>query len=259
MIERAAVVVPAHNEETLLPGCLRAIRRAASAVAVPVRLLVVADACTDRTAAVAAAAGAEVICIEARNVGAARAAGFSAALRLTPGCDLASTWLATTDADTIVPPAWLRRQFRHAAQGWDLVLGTVSVRHWAEHPPELATAFAAYYGSGDESRPHPHVHGANVGIRARAYRAAGGFQPLPTAEDHALLAAATAAGCRILRAADVTVETSARRQGRAPDGFSTFLRVLGDGHASAADLPPAPPAIPPHRPAGRLPAAAAFD
>jgi RNA polymerase sigma-70 factor (ECF subfamily) len=34
------------------------------------------------------------------------------------------------------------------------------------------------------------VHGANLGIRASAYLAAGGFPPLPTAEDHALLAAA---------------------------------------------------------------------
>jgi glycosyltransferase involved in cell wall biosynthesis len=232
VIEAAAVIVPAHNEETLLPGCLRALRRAASSVAAPVRLLVVADACTDQTAAVAAAAGADVIRIGARNVGAARAAGFSAALRLMPGLDLAATWLATTDADTIVPPTWLRRQVWHAAQGWDLVLGTVSVRHWAGHPPELAAAFAAYYGGGDGS--HPHVHGANFGIRASAYRAAGGFQPLQTAEDHALLAAAAAAGCRVLRAGGITVETSARRQARAPDGFSSFLRVLTEGRPAPA-------------------------
>jgi hypothetical protein len=70
------------------------------------------------------------------------------------------------------------------------------------------------------------VHGANLGIRAAAYRAAGGFRPLPTAEDHALLAAAAQAGCSILRAGDIAVETSARRQARAPRGFSHLLQTL---------------------------------
>ena len=36
---------------------------------------------------------------------------------------------------------------------------------------------------------HPHVHGANLGFRASAYLRAGGFPALPTAEDHALVAA----------------------------------------------------------------------
>ena len=210
MIDVAAVVVPAHNEEALLAGCLAAVRRAAVRCGIPVHVVVVADACTDRTAALATEAGAQVVHIEARSVGAARAAGFAE---------------ATTDADTIVPPAWLRRQARYAARGFDLVLGTVTVRHWAGHPPHVAVAFAERYHSGPG--PHPHVHGANLGIGASAYRAAGGFRDLRTAEDHALLAAATQAGCRILRAGDVSVETSARRHARAPDGFSGFLLALG--------------------------------
>jgi len=45
--------VPAHNEETLLPACLCALRRAVRQVSVPVHVLVAADSCTDRTAAVA--------------------------------------------------------------------------------------------------------------------------------------------------------------------------------------------------------------
>lgn len=236
----AGVVVPAHNEEELLPACLTALRSAAGAAGVPVRLLVVADACTDATAAVAAAAGAEVLRIRARNVGAARAAGMARLLRTdgTEGTDPAATWLATTDADTVVPPGWLRRQLGYAAQGWDVVLGTVSVADWAGHPPHTPAVFEARYRSGDG--PHPHVHGANLGIRASAYLAAGGFRPLRTAEDHALLAAATEAGCQVLRAGDITVETSARRHARAPRGFSHALRALaaepgsGGGPAPAA-------------------------
>jgi glycosyltransferase involved in cell wall biosynthesis len=224
VIQAAGVVVPAHNEETLLPACLTALGEAARQVNVPVHVLVAADSCTDRTVAVARACDALVIGIRARRVGAARAAGMSELLRLTAGPDPAAIWLATTDADTVVPPTWLQRQVAHADQGWDVVLGTVTVADWSEHPPHVPAAFAASYEYGD--RPHPHVHGANIGIRASAYLAAGGFRPLRTAEDHALLAAAAQAGCSVLRAGDVTVETSGRRHARASHGFSHLLRTL---------------------------------
>lgn len=224
MIEAVGVVVPARNEETLLPACLAALRQAARQVSVPVHVLVAADSCTDRTVAVARACGALVIGIRARSVGAARAAGMAELLRLMARPDPAATWLATTDADTVVPRSWLQRQVAHADRGWDVVLGTVTVADWSEHPPHVPAAFAARYECG--GRPHPHVHGANIGIRASAYQAAGGFRPLRTAEDQALLATAAEAGCSVLRAGDVTVETSGRRHGRAPHGFSYLLRTL---------------------------------
>ena len=224
VIEAVGVVVPAHDEETLLPGCLLALRRAAGRVSTPVRLLVVADSCTDRTVAVAREHGVRVVGIGARNVGAARATGMMELLRMMPGLPPAAVWLATTDADTVVPGDWLRRQLGHASQGWDVVLGTVTVADWSEHPQHTPAAFTARYSFGGE--PHPHVHGANLGIRASAYLAAGGFRALRTAEDHALLAAATKAGCSVLRAGDIAVQTSARRRARAPDGFSRLLRTL---------------------------------
>jgi glycosyl transferase family 2 len=223
--------VPAHNEERLLPACLVALRRAVNAVGIPVQVLVVADTCTDQTAVTAQACGVRVTSIRARNVGAARAAGMTELLRLTAGRDPAAVWLATTDADTVVPPGWLRRQLSYAGRGWDVVLGTVEVADWDEHPPHVPAAFDALYESG--TGPHPHVHGANLGIRASAYLAAGGFRPLRTAEDHALLAAATEAGCPVVQAGDLTVQTSGRRQARAPRGFSHLLRTL-------APLPNAP-------------------
>ncbi len=218
------VVVPARNEQQRLPACLTALRKAAEAVPIPVHVMVVADACTDETASVAADHGAQVISIGARNVGAARAAGMTELLRRMADIDPATSWLATTDADTVVPSGWLGRQLSYAGQGWDVVLGTVSVADWDEHPPHTPAVFAARYEFG--AGPHPHVHGANLGIRASAYLVAGGFEPLRTAEDHALLAAAVKAGCHVVRASDITVETSARRQGRAPRGFSHVLRAL---------------------------------
>lgn len=232
-IEAIGVVVPAHNEEALLPACLRALRCAAGRIGSPVHLLVVADTCTDQTAAIAGAAGARVIGVRARRVGAARAAGMAELLRLMAGSDPAAVWLATTDADTVVPPGWLGRQLAYANQGWDVVLGTVAVADWTGHPPDVPAVFEARYRFGPG--PHPHVHGANLGLRASAYLAAGGFRPLRTAEDHALLAAVTEAGCRILRASDIAVTTSSRRQARAPHGFSHLLRTL-----ALRRSPPAP-------------------
>jgi glycosyltransferase involved in cell wall biosynthesis len=226
VIEAIAIVVPAHNEETLLPACLRALRHAAGTVSVPVHLLVAADACTDQTVATARSGGARVAGLRARNVGAARAAGMAEVLRLTANADPASVWLATTDADTVVPPHWLRRQLSYASQGWDVVLGTVRVADWDGHPAHVPAAFQARYESG--AGPHPHVHGANLGIRASAYLAAGGFRPLRSAEDHALLTAVTEAGCAVLQASDLTVKTSARRLARAPHGFSHLLQMLAE-------------------------------
>ena len=234
-VEAVGVVVPAHDEETLLPACLAALRDAASALRLPVHVVVVADACTDQTAAMARATGARVIGIRARRVGAARAAGMRELLRLTSGADPAAVWLATTDADTLVPPDWLRRQLDYANAGWDVVLGTVTVTDWDGHPPHVPVAFAERYAFG--SGPHPHVHGANLGIRASAYLAAGGFPPLRTAEDHALLAAATRAGCMVAQASDIAVETSGRRLARAPRGFGDLLRTLADQRGSGGNTP----------------------
>ncbi|MGP8000767.1 MAG: glycosyltransferase [Streptosporangiaceae bacterium] len=225
MIEAIGVVIPAHNEEDLLPGCLAAVRQAAQRVApVPVRLIVVADACTDRTAEHAGRAGASVLRIGARCVGAARAAGMRQALSRAWHLDPGSLWLATTDADTLVPRGWLSGHLRRAAAGWDAVVGTVTVADWAGRPPQLPAAFRQHYGP--RRGAHPHVHGANLGFTAQAYLAAGGFPPIPSAEDHALVAALAATGGRILRTTEVSVRTSARRYARAPHGFGHLLSTL---------------------------------
>jgi glycosyltransferase involved in cell wall biosynthesis len=136
MIKAIGVVVPAHNEEDLLPACLTAVRQAARVLAgMPVHLVAVADACTDRTADCARRAGAIVLEIHARSVGTAREAGVREVLSRTRQLAPADVWLATTDADTLVPPGWLSQHLDYADAGWDAVVGTVTVTDWAEHPP----------------------------------------------------------------------------------------------------------------------------
>jgi glycosyltransferase involved in cell wall biosynthesis len=224
VIKAAGVVIPAHNEQDLLPSCLTAVRHAVSQAAVPVHVVVVADACTDRTAAVARAQGADVVEVRTRCVGAARQAGVRHALRATCHLDPAAVWIATTDADSRVPRWWLRRQLRFAGRGWRGVLGTVIVADWADHPPQVQRLFAQRYRAWQVH--HPHVHGANLGFAADAYLTAGGFRPLPTGEDHALIDDLLAAGVPLLRTTQIPVVTSARSRARAPRGFAWRLTSL---------------------------------
>jgi hypothetical protein len=100
----------------------------------------------------------------------------------------------------------------------------------------VPVAFEERYAFG--SGPHPHVHGADLGIRTSAYLAVDGFRPLRTAEDHALLAAAAEAGCPVVQAGDIMVETSGHRLARAPRGFSNLLRTLADQQGSGEAAAP---------------------
>ena len=149
-------------------------------------------------------------------------------LRRTGHLDPASVWLATTDADTLVPAHWLRQQVRHASQGWDAIVGTIQVADWSGYPPGTRSLFRERYeGVEAGAGQHGHVHGANLGFRASAYLAAGGFPDLPTAEDHALVAALTAGGSRVLRTRGLPVTTSARRESRAPRRLQPLPHPVG--------------------------------
>src|ERR1700761_6817020 len=86
MIDAVGVVVPAHDEEELLPNCLAGLNQAVATVmaerpGLRVRIVVAADACTDDTAAVARRAGARLVSVNFENVGLARSSGLCELLR----------------------------------------------------------------------------------------------------------------------------------------------------------------------------------
>ncbi|MEU0135727.1 glycosyltransferase [Streptomyces sp. NPDC006296] len=233
MIPRSlAVLVPAHDEEHLLPAALRAISSAAGHPAlrqVRVVTVVVADDCADDTAAVAVREGAQVVRTGDSNVGRARSAAAHRALDILGGPQ--DVWLASTDADSAVPPNWLAFQCARAREGWDAVVGTVTVTRSPCMTPGLEALHRLRYAA---SRPahghwhHPHVHGANLGVGAQAYLAAGGFPPVPLSEDHGLVSALAERGSRILRTADCPVFTSGRLRPRARGGFGDHLAGLAE-------------------------------
>lgn len=228
-ISAVGVIVPAHDEAATIADCLASIRAARSHLrmtaddAPAVRVVVVLDACTDHTAAIVAKHDdVEALHITARQVGAARAAG--AAYLVQRGCPTTSElWLANTDADSTVPVDWLSGMVRAARAGAHVVLGTaVPVAQMLPRAIERA-----WHLQHDLRDGHPHVHGANLGIRADAYLALGGWAAVASGEDTALALRATEAGhLRVVRTAAIPVHTSARTVGRAPHGFAAYLRDL---------------------------------
>ncbi len=223
MITAVGVVVPAHDEQRLLPTCLRSVRIAAAHPAlrgIAVHVIPVLDACSDDTGAVAPGA----IEISAGNVGMARAAGFEAVLAREAGRPADQLWLAGTDADSTVPPDWLAEQLVLAAAGAAAVAGTVRVRDWSQQPAATRRRFARSYGTPPSG--HPHVHGANLGLTAAAYLDAGGMPPLPAGEDQALVDRLRARSHRVVATGRIPVVTSARRDSRTTGGFADHLRDL---------------------------------
>ncbi|HEX9065413.1 MAG TPA: glycosyltransferase [Streptosporangiaceae bacterium] len=221
-----AVIVPAANEEAVIGRCLASVAAARSSlyrssVRAQVQILVVLDDCVDATAAIAARfADIRPLAIAARNVGAARRAGAAAALRSGHPSE---TWLASTDADSEVPADWLTTMVTIASRGAHLVLGTVLPGDGLD-----AGTRAAWLARHHLRDDHPHVHGANLGIRGDAYLALGGWPPLSAGEDIDLAGrAARASHLRIVRTATIPVLTSPRRAARAPRGFSGYLSALG--------------------------------
>lgn len=216
-VRHVAVVVPAHDEEELLGRALVSIREALAALPASLdrTLVVVADACRDRTEEVARAHGARVVRSAARSVGVARATGVES-LRSPVG----GTWVAMTDADCVVPPDWVTGQLEAARRGADLVVGRVRLDPADVSPEVLAAWTRAHAGEGTLD----HVHGANLGFRLRAYRRVGGFAPLPEHEDVAFVDALTTSAVRIEPGPPVL--TSGRLHNRVPGGFAGYLAAL---------------------------------
>jgi len=217
--DQVAVVIPACNERSSLPGCLRATLTAALCVPIPVVIVVVLDASDDGSAELAGQYGPDVhfVSVDVRNVGAARAVGFGYVRSLYGhGTEC---WYATTDADSRVDPGWLVHQLEVGA---DMVLGVVRVTDWHHHPEHVADRYERAYQAEDE-----HIHGANMGFSARAYWRVGGFHALSCGEDVDLVSRFEAAGYHVHRDADLSVQTSARARARAPRGFAHRLSELG--------------------------------
>ena len=98
---RISVVVPAYNEELLLPACLRSLE--AQDYQGAFEVLIVDNGSTDATAALARARGFRVVEEPRRGYACALARGF---------LEATGDVVATTDADSVVPRDWISRLAR---------------------------------------------------------------------------------------------------------------------------------------------------
>ncbi|RPE76067.1 glycosyl transferase family 2 [Frondihabitans sp. PhB161] len=229
-ITAMCAVVPAHNEEGLIGACLEGLNAAARALHaarpdIALRIVVVADSCSDDTVAIATSfSGIEVLSSTGGTVGAARAEGIDHCLAALRGhADVGplglGVWIGNTDADSVVPRNWFVEQLRLADAGVDVMLGTVT--------PDFAdlteAQIAAWKAKRVPGKPNGHVHGANIGVRASAYLEAGGFLHHDEHEDNDLVTRLRAQGVTLAASDDCDVMTSGRQVGRTPGGYARYL------------------------------------
>lgn len=256
------IAIPARDEEARLNRLLAALAVAAERSPCPVGALILANNCSDDTARVARAFRHPALAVETAEIdfppdraSAGCARGLAMDLAWRPG-----GLMMTTDGDATPAPGFVAAALRHAAQGADLVCGTIGTdaRHVLATPSgaRIAAAEAAYGALVHEIRhgidrmagrqpthgaqPHYMESGAAIAIRAEAYAAIGGLPPVPSSEDRALVHRAERHRLRIRYAPDMHAHVSARLFGRAKGGMAECLRrrmIDPDPLADQAMLP----------------------
>lgn len=139
-----AILIPAHNEESTLPTTLQAL----ATLDYPpeqVRVYVVADNCTDRTAEVAHRAGA--VCVERVNAG-QRGKGFAVACGLERVAADGPNVVLVLDADCTLNPTALRELDATFAAGAEVVQTAVRSRNADDGPAGYVAAVGAALDEG---------------------------------------------------------------------------------------------------------------
>lgn len=224
------VVIPARNEEATIQKCIASVlaageshrRRGA------LWIVVVADACCDRTTSFARSAiGAhgQVIETDVSSAGSARRLGAQAVIERFRDVDPRSIWLANTDADTCVCRDWIDVHLQLADQGVTGVAGIV--RLGPDGSPEAHEVYRRTYSIGEDGT-HSHIHGANIALRADAYLDIGGWAERALAEDHCLWRRLRGRGWRVSSPTRSVVITSGRLKGRAAGGFADTIQARID-------------------------------
>ena len=173
---RLSFVVPAFNEEALLPSCLQAIQAEITRSGVSAEIVVVDNASTDRTGEVARGFPGVVVVHEARKgLVQARKAGFEAS---------SGVLVANIDADTLVPPGWIDRVEAEFARDASLVAVSGPYDYY-DVPMRIRAAARLFYIVGFGTycfnryvlRVGSMVQGGNFVIQREALIRAGGFDP----------------------------------------------------------------------------------
>ncbi len=203
---RVSVVLPAFNEEKLLPAALAAVREAASAFTSrgwEWECVVCDNNSTDGTAAVARAGGATVVFEPVNQIGRARDAGA----RVATG-----DWLVFIDADSTPSASLFASIAERIASG--RALGGGSTVELEPGTPRYARFVCGLWNLW--SRLAGWAAGSCVWVEAEAFRAAGGFGTEYYAGEEVFLSRrlktlARRSGRRFVILADHPLRTSSRK------------------------------------------------
>jgi GT2 family glycosyltransferase len=234
MISAVGIVVPARDEQRLISSCERdlvvALRHASPRVDWAV--CVVADRCTDDTASLARATFGDhrdAVVVENHRdltIGEVRDLGMRHVQAMLAGHPADRVWLLSSDADSTVPPDWVTRHLCVAGNGADAVAGIVELSGYRGLPALVSARYTTVLAQARRPEGHGNVYAANLGVRASAYRAVGGFGAMSVGEDHDLWRRLRQAGYRCRFVEESVVLTSSRRRGRATGGLADLLHTL---------------------------------
>ena len=162
-----SIVVPAHNEEALLPRCLDALL--GQDYAGPIEVIVVDSGSTDRTAELAGRPGVTVLREPLPGYRTALTRGFEAAR---------GEIIACTDADSEVPRHWVSRLVQEYQDHPDVVSvgGAIDFNGANWKGGLISRVILPVINRVDRSGPRgPHLWGANFSVRREAFLRSGGF------------------------------------------------------------------------------------
>lgn len=261
-----SVIIPAKNEAAALPATLAALAAQVDAAGRPwpgssFEVIVLANNCTDDTAAVARAWGRRHPCLRLHvlettlpaaeaHVGRARRLLMDEAARRLELAGRPRGIIASTDADTRVAPNWLAALQAEFAAGADAVGGRILPEkpvtagcptrrlHLRDAAYRLSLARLEYLldPQPHDAWPRHHQHfGGSLALTVAAYRRVGGLPVVAFLEDEALWQRLQRHDLRLRHSPHVRVHTSARQQGRVAVGLSWQLRTWADDAAAGRE------------------------
>ena len=240
---RVSVVVPARNEENLIQACLAALDTQEGVPFEEYEVLLVLydgedgpEARGPRFLTGRPSMNLHLLYGPGRRAGHVRRVGMEEACARLFSAGRPGGLIASTDADTVVAPDWLRTQLDAAALGARAIGGSIELRddedlalgvgEWREawgrekHLELLATR-----SRGAANTEHWQFNGASLALTAEAYAEVGGLEPRAALEDEYLERALERCGIPIERSLAVRVLSSARTVGRAKRGLARDLAL----------------------------------
>ena len=203
---RVSVVVPAFNEEELLPKCLESLR--AQDYEGELEILLVDNGSTDGTGRIARSHGFRVVVEPARGYCRALRAGFAAAR---------GDVIACTDADSVVPPNWISSLVHEYEQRRDVVAigGDIEFTNPNWKSRLLQLLFLTPFNRLDRgNRAGAHLWGANMSVRRDAFLAVGGWNSNFSLQADSELSERLRKVGRVIIVESICVRTSSRRWNR---------------------------------------------